>query len=367
MGTVTFFIDGVAQASPPTLSTVAPYTATFNYGFPVSGTHYVSAAYTSGNSTYTGSVSPSVTITVAAQGTAPTTTAVTISPTSFLLGSIVTLSATVTATTASMLTGPLTFSTGGTKIATFDITAGTGNTATSTFYPNATASLGFVDGTDTITATYGGDAYNATSSGTTTAAVSDHPAITLSATNVTITSPSPGNSGTSNITVNSIGGYQGTVTVSASAGSLNANYGFDDESLKTISLQLSPTCIPIAYGPCFNQASQGVVLTITTMATIGNLETGRVGNSRKTVGRIAAAEGTAAGCILSLLIPGIRRKRWTVALAMLGFLSAVADPGCGVGGPAGASPAGVYTVTVTAVDSNNANMTGSTTFTVTIQ
>jgi hypothetical protein len=107
-------------------------------------------------------------------------------------------------------------------------------------------------------------------------------------------------------------------------------------------------------------------LTIQTAAA-GSFQKGPTGDVHKTAGRIAAAGGTLAGCILLLLIPSVRRKRWPVALGMLVFLSVGAGLGCGGGGPAGASPAGTYTVTVTANDSTNASITGSTTFTVTIQ
>ena len=53
------------------------------------------------------------------------------------------------------------------------VSLASGNTATATITVNAAASLGFAAGTDTITATYGGDSYNATSSGTTTVTVSN--------------------------------------------------------------------------------------------------------------------------------------------------------------------------------------------------
>jgi hypothetical protein len=108
-------------------------------------------------------------------------------------------------------------------------------------------------------------------------------------------------------------------------------------------------------------------ITITTVQASGNIKNSPAGNFRKTAARIAAAGGTAAGCILLLLIPGIRRKRWPVALAMLVFLSVGAGMGCGGGGPAGAAPAGTYTVTISAADSSQASITGSTTFTVTIK
>jgi subtilase family serine protease len=352
-GTVTFSVDGVAQ-TPVALSTASPYTATYKTGFPTAGKHTVTATFNSGDSTYTNSTSSSITVTVSAQGTAATTTTVTASPTSFALGASVTLTANITATTAGTLTGPVTFTTGGMTIGTVkQVSIGAGNTATATLTVNATASLGFAAGTDTITASYGGDTYNATSSGTTTVTVSN-PSITLSATPITISSPSPGNQGTSTITLTSTGGYAGTATVSATFGSLNANYGFGSTGTQTGSVALS------AGG------TGTTTLTIQTAAA-GSFQKGPTGDVHKTAGRIAAAGGTAVGCILLLLIPGIRRKRWPVALALLVFLSVGAGLGCGGGGPAGASPAGTYTVTVTAADSTNASITGSTTFTVTIQ
>jgi hypothetical protein len=380
-GAVSFIIDGVAQAPPPTLSTTAPYTATFSCSFPSSGTHSVWAVYTSGNSTYTGSASTIATITVAAQGTAPTTTTVTISPTNFPLNSSISLSATVTSTSASTLTGPLTFSTGGTTIGTVNqVTMGTSNTATATLFDiYALTSLGFVNGMNIITATYAGDTLNAQSSGTTAATVSPG-SFTLSATNMTIASPSPGNSGTSTITVSSVGGYAGMLTISASTSTLIANYGFLEagaqsapctfspmcSGVETIIVGVEPGCTPTMTG-CISEASQTVAITITTMGAIGDLEKEPAGSFRKAVGRIAAAEGTAAACILFILIPDVRRQRWPVALTMLVFMCVCAGTGCGGGGPSGASPAGTYTVTVTGVDNYNPNIASSTTFTVTIQ
>jgi Pro-kumamolisin, activation domain/Bacterial Ig-like domain (group 3) len=348
-GTVTFTVDGAAQ-KPVTLSTTAPYTAAFPTSFAQAGTHSVSATFSSGNTTYMGSTSSSVTVTVTAQGTAVTTTTVSANPTSVALGSSITLSATVTATTPGTLTGPVTFTTAGQTIGKVQqVTIGAGNTATASLTVNATASLGFVAGTDTITATYGGDTYNATSNGTTTVTVSN-PGITLSATNATISSPSPGNTGSSTITLTSTGGYTGTANLTAtSATSLNING------------TVSPASVALTAG-----GTGTATLTFTTVAATGNVQKGIGGNFRKTAGRIAAAGGTAAGCILLLLIPGIRRKRWPVALVMLVFLSVGAGLGCGGGGPAGGVPAGTYTITVSAADSSNSNITGTTTFTLTI-
>jgi hypothetical protein len=339
-GTVTFFVDGAA-GTPVALSTAAPFIATFKIDFPSAGTHTVSATY-SGDSTYTASTAASLALTIVASGTQPTTTTVTASPTTVPLGSAITLNATVSGATAGTLTGPVTFTTNGKTIGTVNqVTLGPGNTATASLNSSATASLGFTPGTDTITATYGGDTFNAGSSGTVAVTVTN-PSISLTATNVTISSPAPGNTGTSTITLTSTGGYTGTANLSAtSATSLN------------ISGTLSPASVALTSG-----GTGTATLTFTTVAASGNVKKGLGG-------RIAVAGGTAAGCILLLLIPGIRRRRWPVALVMLVFLSVGAGLGCG-GGTGGGVPAGTYTITVTAVDSSNTNITGSTTFNLTI-
>jgi Pro-kumamolisin, activation domain/Bacterial Ig-like domain (group 3) len=345
-GTVTFSVDGVAQ-TPVALSTTAPYIATLKTDFATAGTHTVLATYSSSDATYTGSTSNTETITVVASGTAATTTAVTANPTTFALGSPLTLSATVSGATAGTLTGPVTFTTGaGVVIGKVNqVTLGPGNTATAVYnVAAATTSLGFVAGTDTITATYGGDSFNATSSGTTSVTVTN-PSITVTATNVTISSSSPGNSGTSTITITSTGGYAGTVNLSGS-----------EPSTISVSGAFNSSSIPLASG-----ATATTTLTITTIAASGNIRKGAAGKVR-----IAVAGGTAAGCLLLLLIPGIRRRRWPAALVMLVFLSVGAGLGCG-GGTGGGAPSGAYPITVTATDSSNANITGSATFTLTIQ
>jgi Pro-kumamolisin, activation domain/Bacterial Ig-like domain (group 3) len=340
-GSVTFFVDGVA-GTPVTIATASPFTATYQTDFPSAGSHTVSATYSSSDSTYTGSSSSSLLVTVAASGTAATTTTVAANPATVALGSSITLTATVTGTTAGTLTGPMTFTTGGVTIGKVpQVTIGSGNTATAALTVNATTSLGFAAGTDTITASYGGDTYNAASSGTTNVTVTN-PSISVSATNVTISSPSPGNSGTSTITFTSTGGYAGTANITGSLGNLAAN------------TTLSPQSVVLSAG-----GTATATLVITTAAATGNVQKG-IGTAK-----LAAAGGTIAGCLLLLLVPGIRRKRWPAALIMLVFLSVGAGIGCG-GGTGGASPGGTYTVTIVATDSSNTNITGSGTFTVTI-
>ncbi len=349
-GSVVFTVDG-AQQSPVALSTAAPFTAVFpeTNGF-TTGTHTIVANFVSSNGAYLGSTG-SINLSVTAPGTAPTSVAVSANPTTVGLGGAVTLSAIVTAPASGTLTGPMVFSIGNTTIGKVNqVTLQAGNTAVATLsIPAATASLGFTPGTDTITASYQGDVFNAPSSGSTTVTVTN-PGITMSATNITISSPSPGHSGTSTVTLTSTGSYAGTAVVTASASSLNANYGFGSTAASSANVVLT------AGG------TGTTTIVITTVAASGNLQRGPAGNFRK----IAAAGGTMAGCVLLLLIPGIRRKRWPVALMMLVFLSVGAGLGCG-GGTAGAAPKGTYTVTLSAADSSNANITGTTNFTVTIQ
>ena len=181
---------------------------------------------------------------------------------------------------------------------------------------SATSALGFVVGSNTVVATYGGDANYATSSGSTTVTV-NNPGLTIKATNVTI-SANPGNSGTSTITLTSTGGYAGTAVVSAT-GSVNVDASFPAGQTGRW------LCLPAARGT--------TTLTITTVSASGNIQKSPA--SRLSSRRIAAAGGTAAGCLLLLLIPGIRRKRWPVALIMLVFLSVGAGLGCGGGSGGG--------------------------------
>lgn len=350
-GTVTFTVDGTALASPPALTNgVAATTTTFSTG----GPHTVFATY-SGASSFFVSTSAVTTVNVVASGVAATTTTLVANPTSVALGGSLTLTASVQSATAGTVAGNVTFTIGSTTVGTAAITPGASGMGTATLSVNpVTTSLGFAAGSNTVVATYGGDSSYMGSNGSATVTVTN-PSITLSATAMTISSPSPGNSGTSTITLTSGGGYSGTANLSATASSLNADYGFGSTGSQTASVSLT------------SGGTGTTTITITTISATGNLQKGPAGNFRKTAGRIAAAGGTAAGCILLLLIPGIRRKRWPVALAMLVFLSVGAGLGCGGGGPAGASPAGTYTVTISAVDSSNANITGSTSLTVTIQ
>jgi subtilase family serine protease len=344
-GSVTFTIDGVAQPATTLAAGVATITTSFSTG----GAHTVQAAY-SGATGFFISQSAVTTVTVIASGVAKTATTVTANPTTVALSGTLQLTAAVTSATAGTLAGNVTFTIGSTTVGTAAITPGASGAGSATLSVSATSSLGFAVGSNTVVATYGGDADYASSSGSVAVTVTN-PGITISATNVTISSSAPGNTGTSTITLTSTGGYAGTVDVSAT-GSVNVDAAFPAGSTGTVALSSGGTGT--------------TTLTLTTVAASGNVQKSPAGN-RLAGRRIAAAGGTAAGCLLLLLIPGIRRKRWPVALIMLVFLSVGAGLGCGGGGGGGAAAGGSYTVTVTATDSSNSNITASTTFTLTIQ
>ncbi len=342
-GTVTFTIDGTAGTAVALTNGMAVMTTSFSTG----GAHTVVASY-SGDTNFYVSTSAVTTITVVATGAATTTTLAATPATLALYGSL-TLTATVQSTTGGTVAGTVTFTIGTTTVGTQPVTAGASGTGTATLaVSSATPALGFTAGTDTIVAAYGGDSSYAGSSGNATVTVTN-PDITVSAANVTISSPSPGNSGTSTVTVTSTGGYTGTVNLTATT---TANIG---GGLGNASVAVSTT------------TPGTTTLTIQTVAATGSERKAPGGNLRKMVTKVAAAGGTAAGCILLLLIPGIRRRRWPAALVMLVFLGVSAGLGCGSGGGGGGAPAGTYTVTITATDSSNANITATGTCTVIIQ
>jgi hypothetical protein len=343
-GTVTFTIDGTAGAPVTVATGVAVMTTSFATG----GAHTVVAAY-SGDTNFYISTSAVTNITVAASGVAVTTTTLVASPTTIALSGALTLTATVKSSAGGTVAGTVTFTAGTTTVGTANITPGASGVGTATLsVTSATSALGFTPGTDTITATYGGDSTYAGSSGTATITVTN-PQITLAATAMTISSPNPGNSGTSTITVTSSGGYSGTVNLTLGASTLNGNGGFTSASLV-----VSPS------------TPGTTTFTIQTIAATGSDRKAPSGNLRHGA-RAAVAGGLAAGCLLLLLIPGIRRRRWPVAMIMLVFLGVGAGLGCGGGGSGGASPAGTYTVVINAADSSNSAINATTTLTVVIQ
>jgi hypothetical protein len=165
--------------------------------------------------------------------------------------------------------------------------------------------------------------------------------------NMTISSASPGASGTSTITITSTQGYSGTVSLTANAPSLNANYALGANSLAVAS-----------------NGSASTTITIETIAA--SLQKGAQGNSQGTTNGLIGIAGMGVGAIFLLALPGFPRRRWPLvtSLLLLGVLGTMT--GCG-GGSGGAAPAGTYTITVTATDSSNTAITTSANFTVTIQ
>ena len=153
-GQVTFMMDGVTQA---TVTLVAGSTASTTITVPATGTHTLQASY-SGDSNYSYVLSPQVQFTVAKTSTTMVVIPATTTP---ALGATLLVTANITPSSlgASLPTGIVTFTLDGATVAVAQVTGGSPTTASTTL-PAMTP------GTHTVTATYSGDNYYASSSGT---------------------------------------------------------------------------------------------------------------------------------------------------------------------------------------------------------
>src|SRR5207248_2131878 len=139
-GTVTFN-DGATVLGPGTLSSG---TATFTTSGLTGGVHSITAIY-GGDANFTGSTSPILTQTI---GKAASSTTVASSNNPSIIGTAVTLTASVTSPITGTLTGTVTFQDGTSALGTGTLSGGAATFTTS----------GLTGGTHSITAVYSGDA-----------------------------------------------------------------------------------------------------------------------------------------------------------------------------------------------------------------
>lgn len=329
--------------------------ATANSISPVgTGTHNVDASYP-GDSSYKSSVSTAIPLTGTGAQVAPT---VTVSLSSSTISAAQALTATISVSGGSSSPAP-----------TGAVSLTNGSYSSSATSSAGTASLtipagSLPIGTDTLTASFTPDAFSSslytTASGTASVTVTAT-AYSISATPLAV---SPGNSGTSTITVSSTSGYAGTVGFTCAVTSSPS--GASD----------MPTCSasqPVTLSADTTSGTATVTVN-TTPATSGAL-------TFPSLRRKGRWSGIAGGGALALLVMfGIprQRRKWLsmicclFATALLGALIA-----CGGGGGSTSTPPskpttnpgttpGSYTITVAGTGNDSAKTTATTTFTLTV-
>jgi sugar lactone lactonase YvrE len=216
-GTVTLVVDGVQQGVA-TLSSSG--TATFSLASGLTGGAHTALAVYNGSSTFSGSVSSLLNLTVTK---APTVTSLTVNapynnPLSALSGNSVELTAAIQSSGVGIPTGIVTFTSNGKSIGTAAVLPGSGGTFAATLTTTA-----LPVGSDAIVATYSGDAnYIQSASASSTVTVAGSPEITISPVGTSITSSSSG-SGTIEFNTTSYGGWTGLVSFSCVDSTLPAN------------------------------------------------------------------------------------------------------------------------------------------------
>src|SRR5207302_324920 len=194
-GTVTFQ-DGTTTLGTGTLS---GGTATFTTSGLGTGTHSITGIY-GGDANFTGSTSPILTQTI---GKAASSTAVASSNNPSIIGTAVTLTASVTSPVTGTLTGTVTFQDGTSALGTGTLSGGAATFITS----------GLTAGTHSITAIYGGDAnFAGSTSPVLTQTVAD---FSLSA-SPNAASATAGSTSTYAITITPQGGFSQTIAFQCS-------------------------------------------------------------------------------------------------------------------------------------------------------
>ena len=265
-GTVTFQ-DGTSALGTATLS---GGTATFTTSGLGTGAHSITAIY-GGDGNFTGSTSPVLTETI---GKAVSSTSVASSNSPSIIGTLVTLTASVMSPVTGTLTGTVTFQDG-----TSALGAGTLSGGTATF-----STSGLTAGTHSITAIYGGDVNFAGSTSpalmqtvnkvasSISVASSNNPSVSGTAVTLTAMSPSAAagtptgvvtfQDGASTLGTGTLSGGTATFTTSALAGgvhSITAVYGGDanfasstspvlTQTVADFSLSASPTAATVTAG-----------------------------------------------------------------------------------------------------------------------
>ncbi len=208
-------------------------------------------------------------------------------------------------------------------------------------------------GSNSLTASYSGDATYAAASGTTT--------VTVAPVLVTAPNPSavaPGASATATATFSAGSGYSGTMNLACA---LTAS-PTGAQSLPTCSL--SPASITIASG-----GTATATLTVNTTAASG-------GSALLSPESRTWKAWSGGGVLALALLFGVPSRRRRKALMMVALLGAIVGGmvGCGAGGSTKTSPpiipattAGSYTFSLTGTDASNAKITASTNITVTVQ
>jgi subtilase family serine protease len=320
------------------------------------GTNSISASY-SGDVLYgTATGSASVTGTTAAL----LTPVVTVTPASSGVNSGASLSvaASVTGMGTSAPTGTVTLVGGG-------FSSGLETLSNGAFTFNIPANT-LSNGTATLTLTYFGDANYLAGTNTATVTVGES---TFTLTPTAPAAIAPGASATSTITAKAVGGYTGTVTLTC-----------QEEADASPTTGDGASCSIPTTAVAMGATAVATVTTTAASTTASRLASPRFG------GKGRGWEGAGGGAVLALLllfgIPA-RRRKWqsivgVLVLTMaLGSLAACGGGGGGGGGTGGGgggggttdpgTAAGTYTFTVVATGSPSVTPTVQTTFTVTVQ
>ncbi len=312
------------------------------------GTHNILAVY-GGDNSFSGSTSTTDVVNVSK---ATTTTAVSSNVSTAASGSPVPLTATIATSsnaTASLQqepTGTVQFFVGGTAFGSPVAVVGGVNSTTG--FAQATASFApttLPNGTDSITAQYAGDSnYSTSTSSAVVVAVGPSFSISFNPTTVNVTSP--GQSGTTTVTITGQTGYNGTINFTSSSCSAGL-----------------PSLTTCSFNPTSITGSGTSVLTISTTAT----KTSFAIPQSRLHWLMAGAAATFASFFTMLVVFSQRRRVFRLAGALAFACVMFACAGCTKpGGPTTTpgTPTGTSTVTVTAT---GGGFTNSTTFTLNVQ
>jgi sugar lactone lactonase YvrE len=311
-GTITLLDGGATIGTAPVSATGS---ATFSLSTLAFGTHVLTASY-SGDGVSLPSVSTPLTQVITA---ITTTVHLGASATAVTTDQQLTLLASVDSNGTAPFSGTVTFTANGTVIGTAPA-SGTGN---------ATLSPSLAPGTYTVTASYGGDSYNAPgTSPSMTIVVSQAQDFTAAASKTGWSMPTNTNQ-TITITVKSMGGYS------------------DQIDLGCANLPYEMTCT--FSQPSVTLAADGTQTATVTIDTSSPLNAGGVAANKSTPTGIYFA-GVFPGALWWLLAGRRKRKRGTAflaAIAAVGLLPMMLFSGCSGISMTSASP-GQYTLQVTA-------------------